>query len=329
MRNFFTVSVLVFALICWIGGCRSGGGGGAVVIEPEKEPPRKGTIPKGETLTRVGPKPTVPPPRHEMPSSAVRGDTEKVVGKKKPSPPPKGSITEGMVLIKNNGPFIMGFAGAGSVDTQPVRKVTLEDYYIDKYEVTNKQFNEFLEATGYKWEGRMQAWRGGVMPEEIANLPVVYVSWYDARAYAEWAGKRLPTEAEWEKAARGIDARKYPWGENFDKTKCNVKASGHAKLLPVDSFQTGESPFGCRNMIGNAAEWVEDYYDAYPGNEAKVEAFGHRYRVVRGGSYTSVTKFTTYSRHYEDPKLRFADIGFRCAISKEDAERIDRERGVK
>lgn len=324
-RSVFALLIVVVVLSM---GCR-GGRGSPIVLGKGEERPRKGTIPRGKTLTRVGPKPAVPPPKHEAPVSAVRLGTEKVVGKKKPPPPPKGSITEGMVFIKNEGPFIMGFEGAGSPDTQPVRRVTVEDYYIDKYEVTNKQFNEFLEATGYKWEGRLQAWPGGVMPEEAANLPVVYVSWYDARAYAEWAGKRLPTEAEWEKAARSIDARKYPWGDNFDKTRCNVKKSGYGKPLPVASFPTGESPYGCRNMIGNVAEWVEDFYDAYPGNEAKVEAFGRRYRVVRGGSYTSVTNFTTYSRKYEDPKLRFADIGFRCAISKEDAERIDKERGVK
>jgi serine/threonine-protein kinase len=304
-------------------GCRSSQQQ-TVIVRPQEDETSKNLIPSGGELSRVGPKPDVPPPVRTTTHPAVSGETEKVTGKQTPPPPQKSSITEGMVLIKG-GPFPMGFEGAGYLDTQPVRSVNLEDYYIDKYEVTNKEFNDFLKASGYDWKGRMQAWPGGVMPEEMANLPVVYVSWEDAKAYAEWAGKRLPTEAEWEKAARGIDARKYPWGGDFDPKKCNVKDSGYGKLLPVDSFPEGQSPYGCFNMVGNAAEWVADYYDAYPGNEAKVEKFGQKYRVVRGGSYESVANFTTFYRTPEDPTLRFRNIGFRCAISAQDAQKKDEE----
>ncbi|MCX7702730.1 MAG: formylglycine-generating enzyme family protein [Planctomycetota bacterium] len=314
---------LVIVVVVLI-GCR-GGGQKPVVVAPVSDEPSTGTIPEGQTLVRTGPKPNVPLPKRETVHPPVEGESEKVVGKQTPPPAQKSSITEGMVLIKK-GAFPMGFEGAGYLDTQPVRSVTLEDYYIDKYEVTNKEFNDFLKASGYDWKGRMQAWPGGVMPEEMANLPVVYVSWEDAKAYAEWAGKRLPTEAEWEKAARGIDKRKYPWGDTFDSKKCNVKESGHGKVVAVDSFPEGQSPYGCFNMVGNVAEWVADYYDAYPGNEAKVEKFGQRYRVIRGGSFESVTGYTTYERYPEDPSLRFKSVGFRCVISAQDAEKADKER---
>ena len=187
----------------------------------------------------------------------------------------------------------------GAYDEHPQHKVYLDDYYIDKYEVTNAQFKEFVEATGYVTDAERKGYGEVWNPKEVLlyslcefagvnwrspnewrfqtlrypdawkyylmNHPVVQVSWNDAQAYAVWAGKRLPTEAEWEKAARGTDSRLWSWGDmfNLDIKGTTVHTNiASDYLLPVGSFPTGVSPYGVYNMTGNVQEWVADWYVA-------------------------------------------------------------------
>jgi len=190
---------------------------------------------EGERLVRKPKREGLPPTER---FTQNEGGGEEIQPLQQADPPdrkgPKGPVTEGMIKIEG-GKFTMGHVDPAVTDAGPKQFVDVPTFYIDKYEVTNAQFKTFLEATDYEWKGKLSAWPLGKMPEEIANHPVGYVSWSDAKAYAKWIGKRLPTEAEWEKAARGVDGRKYPWGNKFDAEKCNVKQSGINKTQPVGS----------------------------------------------------------------------------------------------
>lgn len=157
------------------------------------------------------------------------------------------------------GEFLMG-SDSGLANERPRHKVILGDYWIDKFPVTNVQFAQFVQATGYKAQGNWQiAFTSGK-----EQHPVVFVTWDDACAYGQWCGKRLPTEAEWEKAARGTDGREYPWSNQWDGNKCN--ASGR-EATPVGAYPEGVSPYGCHDMVGNVWEWCQDWYDS--------ESLGH------------------------------------------------------
>jgi formylglycine-generating enzyme required for sulfatase activity len=221
----------------------------------------------------------------------------------------------------------------------PRHLVMLDAYLIDAFEVTNGQFNRFVAATGYLttaeregagWVSRWveDEWRWTAVPgvswrdpdgtgtPPPGDHPVLQVSWHDAEAYCQWAGKRLPTEAEWEKAARGGDGRPYPWGDTWDASLAGIGPAAHPR--PVGAIQDGASPFEVHDMAGNAAEWVadwfdKDYYQTSPGSAPVGPASGH-YRVVRGGSWNH-SRFhlrTTY-RGREAPDSRDNRVGFRCA----------------
>ena len=215
----------------------------------------------------------------------------------------------------------------------PQRRVHVEDFYIDKYLVTNAEYKRFVEATGHVTEAEIEGW-GWVWEESLKKVegadwrhtdgpegtikdrmdhPVVVVSWNDAAAYADWAGKRLPTEAEWEKAARGTQGWLWPWGNEWDGRKANTIEAGPHTVTPVGSYPAGASPYGCLDMAGNVWEWMADWLKAYPASDYLDNDLGERYKVLRGGSwngYGDVTRCAFRVRF--DPSNRGNDIGFRC-----------------
>jgi len=203
--------------------------------------------------------------------------------------------------------------------SQPEHKKSLEAFYIDKYEVTNRRYKNFVDATGRQ---SPRNWIEGRLPFEKEDHPVVYVTWPDAEAFCAWEGKRLPTENEWEKAARGTDARTFPWGDKFSRYKANTPQLGNEDTMPVGSFEDGVSPYGTYDMAGNAWEWVQDWFQPYPGNKHPDENYGERFKVVRGGSWYDCTYYKcgisapTYNRIFFHPRTVNNNFGFRCAKDK-------------
>ena len=211
------------------------------------------------------------------------------------------------------GPFLMG-EDSGRASNQPQRVVYLDGYYIQKTEVTSSQFLEFLKETGYQVIG----WQTSISSE--GKLPATRVLWRDADAYCAWLGLRLPTEAEWEKAARGADGRTYSWGNDWNPDFANGAQSGLNSVQPVGSYPQGASPYGLFDMSGNAAEWVADFYEAdyytyapAENPQGPVTVLDH---VLRGGSYASPPQqLTTYFRNSSHSVLPNPRVGFRCAAS--------------
>lgn len=184
------------------------------------------------------------------------------------------------------------------VDELPLHKVFLEDFYIDKYEVTNAQFYDFIIKTNNPYRPSHWEERGTFFNGED-NHPVVDVDWMDADEYCRWAGKRLPAEAEWEKAARGTDGRVWPWGNDYDATKANTFESGKVWTVTVGSYPEDVSPYGVYDMAGNVREWTNGWYGAYPENKVYPDHYIGPYRVLRGGSYdgTLLRYGRTAARH--------------------------------
>jgi formylglycine-generating enzyme required for sulfatase activity len=240
-------------------------------------------------------------------------------------------------------------------DELPRHRVFVDAFYIDKYEVTNARFQQFVQATGYrtdaerdgggsvfrggKWEplNTGETWRTPLGPgsslDGLLEHPVVQVTWRDARAYCKWAGKRLPTEAEWEKAARGTDGQWYPWGQQFDGARLNFCDSNcdspgkdrsadddYRFTAPAGRYEAGKSPYGVYDMAGNVWEWVadgydEDYYQHSPERNPPGPASDSR-MVLRGGSWRSgAVSVRAPNRIGEIPGFRNSDVGIRCAKS--------------
>jgi serine/threonine-protein kinase len=246
------------------------------------------------------------------------------------------------------GDFLMGSEDAEADDDEaPEHTVYLDDYWIYKYEVTNEQFADFLNEQGNEIEGGVtwldaddedvliQQAGGEWAPESgYGDHPVVEVSSYGAQAYCEWAGGRLPTEAEWEKAARGSEGLTYPWGStgvtgnraNFCDVNCDYdwkvdsQDDGFSMTAPVGSFPDGASPYGALDMVGNVWEWVadwydEDYYQNSPSQNPTGPASG-TYRILRGGSwYDDERRLRASNRSRGDPDSSNNDLGFRCLSS--------------
>lgn len=235
------------------------------------------------------------------------------------------------------GDFYMGSRDSDDAsaddDEKPMHPVSLDDFWIDKYEVTNEQFAHFLnekgnqEKDGVSWvnveeEGSNIIYEDGQYEPKsgYGDHPVTYVSWYGAQSYCQWAGKRLPTEAEWEKAARGTDGKIWPWGNDWDEEKVNSKDAGPGHTTAVGNYQDGTSPYGCMDMAGNAWEWVADwyqwdYYQTLPGRNPQGPNQGI-YRAVRGGSWVLPQRLTRCAGRFGlTPQVRRGDLGFRCASS--------------
>jgi formylglycine-generating enzyme required for sulfatase activity len=196
----------------------------------------------------------------------------------------------------------------------PAHEVDLPAYAIEIFEVTNDQFAAFVEEAGYVTEAEQEGgsgWRG--YAEGRGNHPVVKVSWNDAQAYCDWAGRRLPSEAEWEKAARGPDGFLYPWGNEWDPDKANVKEAGFRGTTPVGLFPENVSPYGVYDLAGNVWEWTADYYQPYPGNTTPDEFYGEKFRVLRGGGwFDEQDQVIATNRSSTSPTAANDDIGFRC-----------------
>jgi formylglycine-generating enzyme required for sulfatase activity len=230
-----------------------------------------------------------------------------------------------MVTIEA-GEFLMGNPeGVGRADEWPQRPVYLDTFAIDQVEVTNERYMAFVATTGHRNPPNPYGTGPLLSAEGIEQLPVVQVTWYDAKAYCSWAKKRLPTEAEWEKAARGTDGRKFPWGNdsatvkraNFDREWEEDKT-----LHPVGTLPGGDSPYGVKDLSGNAREWVQDWYDADyykhgPDRNPRGPEKGI-VRSIRGGSWHSpMSDITTSARGRGGFALQTHGTGFRCARSLE------------
>jgi len=220
-------------------------------------------------------------------------------------------------------------------DEEPAHTVNLDSFYMDKYEVSNDTYRECVSSgaclppTDTSSSTRSSYYGDS----QYDDYPVIYVDWNMANAYCEWRGARLPTEAEWEKAARGMDGRMYPWGNSFDGMKanfCDKNCSydwanknyddGYADTASVDAFSSGASVYGIFNLAGNVWEWVAGWYDAnYYANSPSSNPQGPgsgQYRVLRGGSWNNDGgDIRSANRGGFDPSLIFNRVGFRCAIS--------------
>lgn len=217
-----------------------------------------------------------------------------------------------MVLIPA-GEFVMGY-DSGNSDENPEHKVKLDAFYIDKYEVSYKEYQKFVRETDYP---SPEIWYNKEYKDfNKRDKPVVGISWEDAYNYAAWAGKRLPTEAEWEKACRGDSSFLYPWGDK----KPDKSLGNFCSDIPeeVKSFPEGVSPYGVHNMLGNVWEWCSDWYDEnYYKQSAYQNPSGPKNtgrRVLRGGSFlSSLDVLRATLRGYANPKDKTVYCGFRCA----------------
>jgi len=185
------------------------------------------------------------------------------------------------------------------------QRLTLGDFHIDTREVTNRKYKEFVKATKRK---EPRGWLIYGYKKDEAEHPITLVSYKDAQEYCAWAGKRLPTEQEWERAARGVDGRRYPWGDEWDKGRANTSLSGIVGTTSVGAYPEGKSPVGAFDMAGNLWEWTSsDFTD--PMNQSAVKA-----KVVRGGSWGLTHRFASaYFRVGYNPATVINNIGFRCA----------------
>jgi len=288
-------------------------------VEPEIEliatepPPWKSTLP------------AVPPRRRVrwIPAAIAVGTTVVVVltlamilsasrsGPKSgiPNLPPTPPV--GMVYVPG-GEFTMG-NDLGDDYEKPAHRVTVKPFFTDKNEVTCGEYERFIKATNHR---SPPDWSNATCPAAVFNNPVTGVDWYDATAYAQWAGKRLPTEEEWEFAARGTDKRIYPWGNDWRGNAANAGDDNQGRVVDVGSYLDGKSPAGALDMIGNAWEWTSSDLKAYPGGHMSDQSPGEL-KVIRGGYWGSSAPkaTTTFRRGWDarDAQLGYKNTGFRCA----------------
>jgi formylglycine-generating enzyme required for sulfatase activity len=212
------------------------------------------------------------------------------------------------------GTFTMGDThGDGYDDEKPTHRLTVTDFWLDRTEVTNAQFSRFIQA-GNTAQGEWQQYAKGK-----DQHPVVMVTWHDAIAYCRWADKRLPTEAEWEYAARGIDGRKYPWGSAWEGSRVRFSGNhGRETTAQVGSYPSGTSLFNALDLAGNVWEWTASLYKQYPyvATDGREDPSASGLRITRGGSWINdMRDLRSASRSYFVPTYRSHLVGFRCGQS--------------
>jgi formylglycine-generating enzyme required for sulfatase activity len=285
------------------------------------------TVTPAETLTAT---PTIPPTPSLTPALTATPDNQAL------------SPLDGMVLLLvPKGTFTMGSNSSGYAAEKPAHQVTLDSFWIDKFEVTNGMFLKFVNATGTVTELEKQnlswlfntngwysvagsGWRNpfGVNSSLDGRMdhPVIQVTWNDAVKYCTWAGRRLPTEAEWEKAARGPDGNEYPWGNNAPSNDLANYGDMIGDTVPDGSYPGNASPYGAMDMAGNVYEWVADwysgsYYASSPTSNPTGPASG-THKVMHGGSWQlDVYNLHPYKREVSQPNYGNSNLGFRCALS--------------
>jgi len=247
---------------------------------------------------------------------------------------PEAQAELNQMIFVPAGIFEMGTNTVRSNKTdQPAHRVDVPDYWIDKFPVTQAQYAHFVVAKHYR---SPLNWEKGKIPTGLEEHPVTLVSWYNARDYCHWAGKRLPQEAEWEKAARGVSANRWPWGNKMDVSRLNTYYNV-GRTSSVRHYLHGASPYGAMDMAGNVSEWVFDEFAPYNAEKGALLSFKPNLdqftgagsenvertikRVMRGGSWKS-DPFSTesYHRNYSLPNMASDFFGFRCASSSKPKE---------
>lgn len=268
--------------------------------------------------------PTVPPPNRRtkwswaliaivvcagilVPVFALYGNRKKEIDRPSVRSIPDAPL--GMAYIAG-GQFVMG-SDDGDEYERPAHKVSVAPFYMDVTEVTGEMYQQFVKDTGHRVPPQ---WVNNSYPSGAAKLPVTGVDWYDADAYAKWAKKRLPTEEEWEFAARSNDGRRYPWGNNWSAGSANAGDSSAQRVINVGSFPEGKTPSGLADLAGNAWEWTSSNLVAYPNGKLPEKPIGE-IKVVRGGSWQGTTsQITTTYRGYllASGGDDYSATGFRC-----------------
>lgn len=237
------------------------------------------------------------------------------------------SLKEDMVLIPA-GEFVRGYDGGG-FDEKPQSRITLDAYWIDRYEVTYGAYMAFVDATGHRKP--ISRYVKNFDQLSAPTQPAVYVSWEDADEYCRHRGARLPTEAEWEKAARGPNGLLWPWGNQDKPGAANTGNPDPFEFpSPVASFSQDKSPYGVYDLAGNVMEWVSDWYqeDAYKDNSPSPKGpSSGSYKVIRGASWGTVGKETRLTARLKMvPDFRDTTIGFRCAKSAPEGQKSSAEK---
>ncbi len=261
------------------------------------------------TIILIRPTDTPPPP----PPTPTPRPTD--------TPAPERVATEGTLAVTDlmieisAGPFTLGNDNSDPNEA-PAQQMDLPAFMIDAYEVTNADYAAFVQSTGYttyrEQQGSQQNWRWAYR-EGKDNHPVAFVTFDDAQAFCQWAGKRLPNEFEWEKAARGPDGFLYPWGNEYSAGELNGKDSGLRQTTAVGSYPANR--YGLYDVAGNIKEWVDSPYIAYPGSSYQDSHYSEGYRGIRGGGWFDEAKYVlATNRNGGDPAITANDdIGFRCA----------------
>jgi formylglycine-generating enzyme required for sulfatase activity len=332
------ITMLMLALIILLSGCGTSlSNPTPTLVSPASPTLAPTATPVPPTETPLPPTPTpVPPTATPLPPTPTPSPTSTP-----PSPPSEAVLedtwlrpADGMVMVYvPAGRFNMGSVESepcAHLDEFPQHAVYLDGFWIDQTEVTNAQYQQCVDAG--LCSPPVCDW-GEPTYDDVTkgDYPVTCVNWDEARTYCEWAGGRLPTEAQWEKAARGTDERGYPWGNEFDENRCNSGESGIGETTPVKSYSPeGDSPYGAADMAGNAYEWVIDWYDieyyATSPSENPTGPRGGEGRGLRGGNWYGdhCNARATY-RYYDVPHGRSNGVGFRCVVNRSVPDSTPRE----